>query len=184
MRTAAQQEASRRNGARSRGPVTDAGKNRIRFNALKHGLTALHVCLKNEPLLRFEEFFHSILATMPAANDLEFMAVQEYAWAKWRYRRALQQETNLLDQPASADQSRDLRNTQTYLLRCRREFESALREFERLAKLRDHNLIEPLEPETPSKQNLIEIPRSVFPPAASTPSTDPNNAPLDPPERR
>jgi hypothetical protein len=41
-RTPAQIEASRRNGARSKGPVTAEGKARASRNALKHGLTATH----------------------------------------------------------------------------------------------------------------------------------------------
>jgi len=41
-RSPAQIEAGRRNGARSRGPVTLEGKARCSRNALKHGLAALH----------------------------------------------------------------------------------------------------------------------------------------------
>jgi hypothetical protein len=39
-RTAAQIAASKSNGAKSRGPISAAGKDRARFNALKHGLLA------------------------------------------------------------------------------------------------------------------------------------------------
>src|SRR5215213_5819039 len=41
-RSPAQVEASRRNGARSRGPVTPEGKAQSSRNTLKHGLTAMH----------------------------------------------------------------------------------------------------------------------------------------------
>ena len=41
-RSPAQIEAARKNGARSRGPVTAAGKARASRNALKHGLAAMH----------------------------------------------------------------------------------------------------------------------------------------------
>ena len=48
-RSPAQIEASRRNGARSRGPVTEEGKARASRNALTHGLTAMeHLVLEGE----------------------------------------------------------------------------------------------------------------------------------------
>jgi len=43
MTTAAQIDANRRNSKRSTGPKSDDGKNRVRCNALKHGLTALTI---------------------------------------------------------------------------------------------------------------------------------------------
>ena len=48
-RSPAQIEASRRNGARSKGPVTAEGKARASRNALKHGLSAM------EPLVLEDE---------------------------------------------------------------------------------------------------------------------------------
>ena len=48
-RTPAQTLASRRNGARSKGPVTAEGKARASRNALKHGLSAMeHLVLEDE----------------------------------------------------------------------------------------------------------------------------------------
>ena len=40
MATAAQIEANRRNAQKSTGPKTDEGKDRVRRNAVKHGMTA------------------------------------------------------------------------------------------------------------------------------------------------
>src|SRR5680860_356443 len=48
-RTPAQQEASRRNGSRSHGPVTLQGKARSRANALKHGLLARQITPPGDP---------------------------------------------------------------------------------------------------------------------------------------
>ena len=50
-RSPAQIEASRRNGARSRGPVSEEGRARASRNALTHGLTAMeHLVLEGEAL--------------------------------------------------------------------------------------------------------------------------------------
>ncbi len=48
-RTPAQKEASRRNGALSRGPLTDEGKSRSSLNAVKHGLLARNLTPAADP---------------------------------------------------------------------------------------------------------------------------------------
>jgi hypothetical protein len=53
--SSARTEASRRNGARSRGPTTSEGKARSAQNALKHGMRALkYVVLPDESAAEFQ----------------------------------------------------------------------------------------------------------------------------------
>ncbi|MFO0887832.1 MAG: hypothetical protein U0790_01670 [Isosphaeraceae bacterium] len=44
MTSPARIEANRRNAQRSTGPRTEAGKDKVRLNALKHGLDAARSC--------------------------------------------------------------------------------------------------------------------------------------------
>jgi hypothetical protein len=55
MRTERQIQASRANGARSRGPVTAEGKRNSSRNAVKHGWLAETIVLKSELSDRFLE---------------------------------------------------------------------------------------------------------------------------------
>ncbi len=47
-------ERSRQNGRKSKGPRTEAGKERVRYNALKHGITAKSLLLPGEDRSEFE----------------------------------------------------------------------------------------------------------------------------------
>ncbi len=93
MRTEKQMIASRQNGEKSRGPVTAIGKDRIRLNALKHGLTARLTLWRNEDPEQFQKLFAALLDQFAPANDLEFLCVEEMAMAKWRMRRMVSLET-------------------------------------------------------------------------------------------
>ncbi len=66
MRTERQIEASRANGAKSRGPVTPEGRRNSCGNALKHGLFADTIVLKGE----LEERFLELLADFERAKLL------------------------------------------------------------------------------------------------------------------
>lgn len=91
-------EVARRNGAKSRGPVTAAGKANSSRNALIHGLTASRAVV-----LDYErrEDFHQLLAeyrqTHRPATPAEHALVDRMAAAQWRIQRLWTIETALLD---------------------------------------------------------------------------------------
>ena len=61
MRTEIQILAARLNGAKSKGAVTAMGKDRIRSNALKHGLTARLTLWRNEDTGQFQNLLLALL---------------------------------------------------------------------------------------------------------------------------
>lgn len=97
MRTAAQIQASRINGAKSRGPITAQGRKNSSMNALKHGLTARTVVLCNEDHALFEQLQQKYIDSLQPATDFELDLVQRMAVAQWRIRRAWAIETAITD---------------------------------------------------------------------------------------
>ncbi len=93
MRSEKQTAAARINGRKSRGPVTPMGKDRIRSNALKHGLTARLTLWQNEDAEHFQNLLLALLEQFAPANDVEFLCVEEMAMAKWRQRRMMSLES-------------------------------------------------------------------------------------------
>ena len=73
MATAAQIEANRRNAQRSTGPKTDEGKDRVRRNAFKHGMTARTIMpvLPQEDPKELEDQIQQAITAMKPRNPLE-----------------------------------------------------------------------------------------------------------------
>ena len=90
--------SSRANGARSRGPVTTAGKKASSLNAIRHGLLARCVVLKNESRENFDILMGQHLDRYRPADGVEFSVVEEMASAFWRLRRLWAIETRLFDE--------------------------------------------------------------------------------------
>ena len=88
MRSDKQIEASRRNGALSRGPLTPEGKAVTSRNAMTHGLKARDVLLRHESPQQFEQLLNSNLARFAPQDETEMRIVEEYSVAEWRLRRA------------------------------------------------------------------------------------------------
>src|SRR3954464_6496191 len=95
-RSPAQIEAARRNGARSRGPVTEQGKARASRNALKHGLTATHhLVLEDEVPDALEALIATVAEETGATSEIEFRLARRLAIALWKGERAERIETAL-----------------------------------------------------------------------------------------
>jgi hypothetical protein len=96
MTSLRQIEANRRNAAKSTGPLTDAGKQASRCNALRHGLTAETVILSLEDAEDYRAFELSVTADFDARTAVEREMVLRLASLLWRLRRATAIETGLL----------------------------------------------------------------------------------------
>ena len=92
----ARAEASRRNGARSRGPKTPEGKARSAQNALKHGLRAQKcVVLPGEDAAAFAALEAALLEDLAPEGALQSVLAQRVVAASWRLARAERLEAEL-----------------------------------------------------------------------------------------
>jgi hypothetical protein len=94
----ARQQASRDNGAKSVGPVTNEGKARSSRNATRHGLTGGTVVLPNESQDLFDELRQSYYNHYRPTTDMECSLIEEIAETRWRMRRLSVLEAAILDQ--------------------------------------------------------------------------------------
>jgi hypothetical protein len=89
--------ASRKNGARSRGPKTAAGKARSSRNALKHGLCAQKVLvLAEEDAEAFCTLDTALFEELAPAGALQTVLAQRVVSAAWRLLRADRMEAEVL----------------------------------------------------------------------------------------
>ena len=92
-------EAARLNGARSRGPVTPAGKRRSAMNALKHGLTAESFALApGEDADAYQQLQDRLAERYRPRDELAAHLVQRLASVMWRQYRADRLEAEVLAQ--------------------------------------------------------------------------------------
>src|SRR4051812_10901205 len=96
--------ASAENGRRSRGPITEAGKEKSRLAVLKHGLCAkIQVLLPMEIPESFEEDFQRYVDRFQPADDVEYHHVMDLTAANWRLGRAIGMEKALITTNAQAE---------------------------------------------------------------------------------
>ncbi|HYI92194.1 MAG TPA: hypothetical protein VEX68_01495, partial [Bryobacteraceae bacterium] len=98
MRTDKQKEASRRNGAKSKGPVTEEGKAKSSLNGTTHGLSGSHRFLyENERDDLFQELLAHYRNLFAPGNGVEEDLVHQIVVASWRMKRIDGVEAAIVD---------------------------------------------------------------------------------------
>jgi hypothetical protein len=171
-------ESARINGVKSKGPKTEQGKQRSRFNALRHGLAARTVCLTEKERPIFEAMVAAYEERFRPADTVEEDLIEQMCVAKWRQRRCWSMETVAIglqverDRPAVdhefvelddmtrntiafmnlADKNDFLKVLGRYEASARRAYHRALKDLRDLQAERKANLPnEPTEPEEDSE---------------------------------
>ena len=106
MSSERKKESSKRNGARSKGPVTPEGKRRSSLNAMRHGLLAECTVLESESREDFNVLVNMFLERFDPVDGVDFGFIEEMASSYWRLRRGMMMEKTLLDK-AVAEQTWD-----------------------------------------------------------------------------
>lgn len=98
MRTERQTQASRANGAKSRGPVTTQGKSNSSRNAFQHGLRAQFIFPGHESDPNWTALFTAYLHELEPHSELEHTQVKSMALSVWRWKHFAKLEPVILDQ--------------------------------------------------------------------------------------
>ena len=96
MASQKQIRANRENATRSTGPRTTAGKQAVRYNALRHGLLAQAIVLPDEEEDDFKALIGLLYDELEPASELESVLIDRIAACAWRLRRVLRVETSLI----------------------------------------------------------------------------------------
>ena len=107
MRSEAQIQASRINGAKSRGPITAQGKKNSSLNGLKYGLTARTVVLCNEDHSLFEKLQKRYMDSLQPTSPLELELIDRMVAAQWRMKRLWTVGTALADADMILNRQKD-----------------------------------------------------------------------------
>jgi hypothetical protein len=109
MRSDKQRQASRTNGAKSRGPKTPEGKNTSKWNGLDHGLCANQIVLPGESVEEFQAELKGWSDDWKPRSHTAAVFVERAAIGAWRLRRCVRAESDLLMATAQRIAERKLR---------------------------------------------------------------------------
>ena len=89
--------ATRANGAKSKGPTSEAGKQTSSQNAIRHGLLADTITLAEEGTAAFIGLLERLIAVHAPANETELILVEKMASSHWRLMRTWSMQKHALD---------------------------------------------------------------------------------------
>src|SRR5580658_1425033 len=95
MTSEKQIDANRRNALLSTGAKTEAGHNRSRMNALRHGLTGQVTTMTDEDRTAHDQFSSALMKDLAPEGAMEIQLAQRIVTDSWRLNRASAIEDNL-----------------------------------------------------------------------------------------
>jgi hypothetical protein len=96
--------SNRKNARKSRGPKTVEGKNIVRRNALKHGLTARTLVVLGECEADFQAMADQHFAVLQPRNAVELEFCKTFTLAAWRRQRCVSAEAGITNEHIRATQ--------------------------------------------------------------------------------
>ncbi len=96
MTISQKQLEANRNNAKFGGVKTAEGKEKVRYNAMKHGLLAKHVVIDGDDKAEYLALCSGLYSELSPKNELEKIMVERIITNTWRLRRCLQIEMSLM----------------------------------------------------------------------------------------
>ena len=87
--------ANRRNALLSQGPTSEAGRNRSRMNALRHGFTGQVTTMTDEDRAAHDQFSKALMQDLAPDGAMEIQLAQRVATDSWRLNRISAIEDNI-----------------------------------------------------------------------------------------
>jgi len=142
MASAAQITANQNNAQHSTGPRTVEGKSRVSQNAVRHGLSARHLVVREDERAEFAAFHQALAEELAPHGALESITFQELLHAAWNLQRFSRIEAELstgeVDDFTSPESTAALDRLARYQARAQRSYYKALAELRTLQT--DHAL--------------------------------------------
>jgi len=115
MRSDKQIQASKTNGARSRGPVTPEGKRNSSRNSTRHGLLAQAMVLEEESVRSFQKLLAAFMDEYQPRTASQVALVETMAVTRWRQSRVWRAQKTAMDRDIAAQQRSAGRNSRALL---------------------------------------------------------------------